>query len=35
MSFGIETVQVIQYAGRAIQLAHDFFGHAYEDRFLA
>jgi alpha-amylase/alpha-mannosidase (GH57 family) len=31
---GIETVQVIQYAGRAIQLAHDLFGGGLEDGFL-
>ncbi|NJN17125.1 MAG: DUF3536 domain-containing protein [Oscillochloris sp.] len=31
---GIETVQVIQYAGRAIQLAEDLFGAAVERQFL-
>ena len=31
---GIETVQVIQYAGRAIQLCEDLFGGDLEDRFL-
>jgi alpha-amylase/alpha-mannosidase (GH57 family) len=31
---GIETVQVIQYAGRAIQLAQDLFGDTLETRFL-
>lgn len=31
---GIETVQVIMYAGRALQLAQDLFGDGYEDRFL-
>lgn len=30
---GIETVQVIQYAGRAIQLAKQLFGNAVEPRF--
>ena len=31
---GIETVQVIQYAGRAIQLAQEVYGDALESRFL-
>jgi alpha-amylase/alpha-mannosidase (GH57 family) len=31
---GIETVQVIQYAGRAIQLAEEFFGNDLETNFL-
>jgi alpha-amylase/alpha-mannosidase (GH57 family) len=31
---GIETVQVIQYAGRALQLAQDLFGHPLETPFL-
>jgi alpha-amylase/alpha-mannosidase (GH57 family) len=31
---GIETVQVIQYAGRAVQLAQDLFGDAIEEEFL-
>lgn len=31
---GIETVQVIMYAGRAIQLAHELFGEDYEPAFL-
>jgi len=31
---GIETVQVIQYAGRAIQLANELFGNDIEPRFL-
>ena len=31
---GIETVQVIEYAGRAIQLAFDLFGTDYETDFL-
>ncbi len=31
---GIETVQVIQYAGRAIQLAQELFGDDLENRFL-
>ncbi|MFH1124840.1 MAG: DUF3536 domain-containing protein [Pseudomonadota bacterium] len=31
---GIETVQVIQYAGRALQLAQSIFGRDYESRFL-
>ncbi|MGC8659510.1 MAG: DUF3536 domain-containing protein [Desulfomonilaceae bacterium] len=31
---GIETVQVIQFAGRAVQLAEDLFGHGIEERFL-
>lgn len=30
---GIETVQVIQYAGRAIQLAQEVFGHNIEEEF--
>lgn len=31
---GIETVQIIQYAGRAIQLAQQLFGNSLESRFL-
>jgi len=31
---GIETVQVLQYAGRAIQLAYDVFGTNHEPEFL-
>ncbi len=31
---GIETVQVIQYAGRAVQLAQELFGDSIEARFL-
>jgi alpha-amylase/alpha-mannosidase (GH57 family) len=31
---GLETVQVIQYAGRTVQLAQDLFGNALEPRFL-
>ncbi len=31
---GIETVQVIQYAGRAVQLAQELFGDSLEARFL-
>ena len=31
---GIETVQVIQYAGRVVQLAEELFGEAIEARFL-
>ncbi len=31
---GIETVQIIQYAGRALQLAQEIFGDATESRFL-
>ena len=31
---GIETVQVIQYAGRAIQLAEELFGRSFEPAFL-
>ena len=31
---GIETVQVIQYAGRAVQLAHELFGEDLEPAFL-
>jgi alpha-amylase/alpha-mannosidase (GH57 family) len=31
---GIETVQVIQYAGRVVQLAEELFGDAIEPRFL-
>ena len=31
---GLETVQVIQYAGRAVQLAQELFGDALEQRFL-
>ncbi len=33
-SSGIETVQVMQYAGRAIQLAHELFGDSLEKAFL-
>ena len=32
---GIETVQVIQYAGRAVQLAQGLFGNGIEEGFLA
>ncbi len=32
---GIETIQVIKYAGRAIQLAEELFGSALEPRFLS
>lgn len=32
---GIETVQVIQYAGRAIQLAEEIFDRPHESRFVA
>lgn len=32
---GIETVQVIQYAGRVLQLAQDLFGDRIETRFLS
>ncbi len=32
---GIETVQVIMYAGRALQLAQDLFGNGFEKEFLA
>ena len=32
---GIETVQVIQYAGRVVQLAEQLFGKPIEDEFLA
>ena len=32
---GLETTQVIQYAGRAIQLAQEFDGEGIEDRFLS
>jgi alpha-amylase/alpha-mannosidase (GH57 family) len=32
---GIETVQVIQYAGRVVQLAEELFGDSVEDDFLA
>jgi alpha-amylase/alpha-mannosidase (GH57 family) len=32
---GIETVQVIRYAGRALQLARSLFGESLENRFLA
>jgi alpha-amylase/alpha-mannosidase (GH57 family) len=32
---GIETVQVIQYAGRVVQLAQELFGDALEQRFMA
>lgn len=31
---GIETVQVIQYAGRVVQLAEDLFGYSLEEEFL-
>lgn len=31
---GIETVQVIQYAGRVVQLAEELFGNSFEMRFL-
>ncbi len=31
---GIETVQVIQYAGRVVQLAQELFGDATEEKFL-
>ncbi len=31
---GIETVQVIMYAGRALQLAQDLFGNGFEKQFL-
>ncbi len=31
---GIETVQVLQYAGRAVQLAEEMFGDSFEARFL-
>jgi hypothetical protein len=31
---GIETVQVIMYAGRALQLAQDLFGNGFEHQFL-
>jgi len=31
---GIETVQVIQYAGRAVQLAQDLFGDSLEQQFV-
>jgi alpha-amylase/alpha-mannosidase (GH57 family) len=31
---GIETVQVISYAGRAVQLAEELFGDSVEERFL-
>ena len=31
---GIETVQVIQYAGRVVQLAEELFGDSIEERFL-
>jgi alpha-amylase/alpha-mannosidase (GH57 family) len=31
---GIETVQVLRYAGRAVQLAHELFGNTIEDEFL-
>jgi alpha-amylase/alpha-mannosidase (GH57 family) len=31
---GIETVQVLQYADRALQLAHLLFGDSFEERFL-
>ncbi len=32
---GIETVQVLQYAGRVIQLAEELFGDRFEEQFLA
>jgi alpha-amylase/alpha-mannosidase (GH57 family) len=32
---GIETVQVLQYAGRVLQLASDLFGNTEEDAFLS
>jgi alpha-amylase/alpha-mannosidase (GH57 family) len=32
---GIETTQVIQYAGRAVQLARELWGDGIEDRFLS
>ncbi len=32
---GIETVQVIQYAGRVVQLAQELFGDSLEQRFMA
>ena len=32
---GIETVQVIQYAGRAVQLAKELFGNGIEEHFLS
>ncbi len=32
---GIETVQIMQYAGRALQLAHDLFGDPLEEPFLS
>ncbi|MGH7928544.1 MAG: DUF3536 domain-containing protein, partial [Candidatus Binatia bacterium] len=31
---GIETVQVLQYAGRAVQLAQELFGHSLEKDFI-
>ena len=31
---GLETVQVIQYAGRAVQLGQELFGDHLEDEFL-
>lgn len=31
---GLETVQVVMYAGRSLQLAQDLFGDHYEERFL-
>jgi alpha-amylase/alpha-mannosidase (GH57 family) len=31
---GIETVQVIQYAGRVVQLAEELFGDSFEEEFL-
>jgi alpha-amylase/alpha-mannosidase (GH57 family) len=31
---GIETVQVMQYAGRALQLGEELFGESFEDEFL-
>ncbi|HEV7515491.1 MAG TPA: DUF3536 domain-containing protein [Thermoanaerobaculia bacterium] len=32
---GIETIQVLRYAGRAVQLAEELFGEPVEERFLA
>ncbi len=31
---GIETVQILQFAGRVVQLAENVFGHALEDQFV-
>ena len=31
---GLETVQILQYAGRAVQLAQDLFGNHLEDEFI-